>query len=326
MNTFATLFTGIGGADLGLANAGFTPSWAVEWNQGAINILKANHNIPTIIRDDVCNVSYSSLPEIDLLWASPVCCNFSGANHNGGEKIEDLHLAHAVVNAATRARSVIIENVLAYQNSDSFKFISEKLSWMGLTRRKSFGLEASHYGNPSRRTRFYAIFSEKELSVDSYEIEDYLEGYESRTNWVDELLKCRKHWVESELTDNQQNATNADRSKPISGSIYAIERCGYYKLANIYNSLSAFPCLKSHPHHDGKNPKPGYGKIGSYRRQYDFVYEGQSYTLTPQLMGVLMGFPIDYDWGDNKAQAAAGIGNAVVPKMAEIMAGLISKG
>jgi site-specific DNA-cytosine methylase len=51
----------------------------------------------------------------------------------------------------------------------------------------------------------------------------------------------------------------------------------------------------------------------------DFVHEGKSYSITPQLLGVLNGFPVDYDWGTNRAQAAAGIGNAVVPRMAEIL-------
>jgi site-specific DNA-cytosine methylase len=51
----------------------------------------------------------------------------------------------------------------------------------------------------------------------------------------------------------------------------------------------------------------------------DFVVEEQMYSVTPQLMGVLNGFPIDYQWGEDRAQAAAGIGNAVVPRMAEIL-------
>lgn len=51
----------------------------------------------------------------------------------------------------------------------------------------------------------------------------------------------------------------------------------------------------------------------------DFTYKGQSYSITPQLLGVLNGFPIDYKWGEDRAQAAAAIGNTVVPKLAEII-------
>jgi site-specific DNA-cytosine methylase len=101
----------------------------------------------------------------------------------------------------------------------------------------------------------------------------------------------------------------------------AIERCGYYnRKPKVYKSSSQYPCIKSCSHHDGKKVKPGYGKIGCYRSYMDFIYKGQSYSVTPQLLGILNGFPVDFDWGENKAQAAAAIGNAVVPRMAELIA------
>lgn len=311
MKTFATLFSGIGGSEVGLSNAGFQSTYAIEWNQGAIEILKANHNKSTVIHADVNSVDYTNLPSVDLLWASPVCCNYSRANHKRGETAEDMYSAYSVIRAAKQANSLIIENVPAYFNSDSYRAISKVLRLDGMVYQNTYRLNAARFGNPASRDRAYGIFSR-----DFFKLEL---PPESQTNWAEELLKYQKYWKESKLTKNQLNAIDADCSKPIPGSIYAVERCGYYKVPNIYNRLSAYPCIKSHSHHDGKNPKATYGKIGSYRSYMDFIYEDQSYSVTPQLLGVLNGFPIDYKWGDNRAQASAGIGNCVVPIMSQIV-------
>lgn len=316
MKTYGELFAGIGGASQGLSYAGYKAEYAIEWNQGAIDILKANHDINTIIHGDINCVNFEGLPEVDLLWASPVCCSFSGANHHRGETVDDMMSAYAIVRAARRSKSVIIENVPEYLNSDSYRAIKELFELDGLIFNREIICNADNFGNPASRKRLYSIFSREFVRGDLPQ--------EFPTNWADELLKYRQYWVESKLTERQENAINGDRSNPITGSVYAIERCGYYKYPTIYNRLSSYPCIKSHTHHDGKNPKLGFGKIGSYRSYMDFVHECKPYSITPQLLGVLNGFPIDYDWGSNRAQAAAGIGNAVVPRMAQIMAEMLN--
>jgi len=309
--TYGELFTGIGGASQGLKTAGYHGSWAVEWNQGAIDILKANHDIDRVIHGDVCEVNYETLPEVDLLWASPVCCSFSGANHKRGETELDIRSAQAIIRAASRARSVLVENVPAYSNSDSFSKIHFALVNSGFLYSSTMTLNAADYGNPSSRNRFYAIFSRSPIQN--------VELPKSRSNWADELMKYQDCWEPSKLTANQQASIDASRVE----GLFAIERCGYYGTPKIIQSSAVFPCIRSHTSHDGKNPKPGYGKIGSYRRRCDFVYDGQSYALTPQLLGVLMGFPIDYGWGENRAQAAAGIGNSCAIAMVTMLAQLI---
>ena len=314
--TCATMFSGVGGSESGLKGSGYQPSYAIEWNQGSIDILKANHDIPLVIHNDVTLVDYSKLPEVDLLWASPVCCSFSRANFKGGENNDDIKSTFAILLAAKRSQSVIIENVPAYKNSESYSRLKLGLGQQGFYFSKETTINAAKYGNPARRDRFYAIFSRSDFRTEL--------PPEFQSSWVEMLLKYQDYWVESKLTVAQQNAIDGDHSRPIPGSIYAVERCGYYKYPKIYNGLSPYPCIKSHTHHDGKNPKPGRGKIGSYRSYMDFVYEGQSYSVTPQLLGVLNGFPIDYRWGSDRAMASAGIGNAVVPRLAQIVSGLLT--
>lgn len=313
-----TMFTGIGGADLGLKAAGFDVVYGIDSNQGALDILTANHDIPIVLHENVCNIDYSTLPEVDLLWASPICTNISNANHNRGETHEDLALAHAIATAARYAGAVIIENVPQYAKTESYQILQRRLLSMGFGGYRELTLNAERFGNPSSRPRFYAIYG----SNISW---DFLDNLRCQTNWFSVLIKHVDRWERSKLTKVQETRLSREGSARwlYPHEPFAIERCGYYKEPKIVNASDVFPCLKSHVGHDGKNPKPGYGKIGSYRRQYDFVHEGQSYALTPELMGVLMGFPIDYKWGDNKAQAVAGIGNACAVGMVKIIANLI---
>jgi len=311
LKTYGTLFSGVGGSDLGLSKSGLKGLYAIEWNRSALDILEANHFVNHAINEDVRAIEFGDLPNVDLLWASPVCCNFSNAKHDKEESLDDIECAAAIVRAAVYSEVVIIENVPNYYRSESFKKLSDGLGEIGYHHYTNHRLNAARFGNPSSRDRSYGIFSR---AFHRLELPP-----ESRTSWVDELLKYREFWVESKLTEKQLLAIDADQSKPIPGSIYAIERCGYYKYPDIYNRLSPYPTIKSHSHHDGKNPKPGCGKIGSYRSYMDFVYQEQSYSMTPQLLGVMNGFDISYSWLDNRGQAAAGIGNTVVSHMAQIL-------
>jgi DNA-cytosine methyltransferase len=308
-------FAGIGGASKGLANAGYKPAYVVEWNKSAIDILTANHDVPIAIRADVCSIDYKTLPEVDLLWASPVCCNFSGANHQRGETADDMRSAYAVIHAARRSQSVIIENVPTYFSSNSYRAIKELLQLDGLIFYNTYRLNAARFGNPASRDRTYAVFSRSFFKLKLPQ--------EYQVSWIDKLIEYQEYWQKSKLTKNQEIASRLHCTNATS-DIFAIERCGYYKFPKVYHSRDYYPCIKSHTHHDGKNPKAEHGKIGSYRSYMDFIYEGQSYSITPQLLGVLNGFPINYKWGANRAQAAAGIGNAVVPRMAEIMGKMLS--
>lgn len=314
--TFATLFSGIGGTDLGLTNAGFKPVYAVEWNQGAIDILTANHDIPIVIHDDVNNINFGDLPDVDLLWASPVCCSYSGANHKKGETELDLKSSVSISNAAQFAQSVIIENVPTYYKSNAFRLLSEKLNQIGFSHYNNYRLNAANFGNPASRDRSYGVFSRSPFKLNL--------PPEDPIDWDKVLMQYRDYWVESELTDRQRTALDSFYGFGFDSSIenrpVAIERLGYYSnIPKYYISIGGYPCIKSHSHHDGRNPKPGYGKVGSYRSYMDFSYQCKSYSVTPQLLGVLNGFPINYSWGKNKAQSSAGCGNAVCPKMAEII-------
>jgi site-specific DNA-cytosine methylase len=318
--TSMELFSGIGGSSLGLSRAGYNSLCHVEWNLGSLNIHGLNLKSGKAIHADVTKVQYNELPEVDLLWGSPVCCSYTNANPNKGEKDRDIENAKAVVRAASRSSSVAIENVPGYLGSDSFRYINDRLIESGKHYTLQLKIQASDFGNPSSRTRLFALYSQFPiLPADNMP--------SARCDWFKLIQENVSLLERSVLTDNQKKAIQFSRNNGDLGFYdisFIVERAGYYGTPKIYlPEHNSYPCIKAASHHTGlRNAKEGYGSIGRYRRYMDVVINNQSFTVTIPMLGLLMGFPVDYNWGEDKAQAGAGIGNAVVPCVAEYVASL----
>lgn len=95
---FGTLFSGGGGADLGLMAAGLSPAWAVEYDAKIAGVYADNIGHAPIVAD-VRGVDYAALPRVDWMHASPVCTRASVANSGAVETQEDIETAGAVVRA-----------------------------------------------------------------------------------------------------------------------------------------------------------------------------------------------------------------------------------
>ena len=154
--TFASLFTGFGGADLGAIAANFTPIWGVEFAQDIADV--AHKNGITAFVADVCDVDYAQLARPDLLHASPVCKNASIAKQNGGEAAEDIETAEAVIRAITalKPRAFTLENVRGYREFQAFKNILAALRDEGYAVAVDV-LNSANYGVPQTRERLFVI-------------------------------------------------------------------------------------------------------------------------------------------------------------------------
>jgi len=156
VNTFASLFTGFGGADIGATTAGFTPIWGVEFDP-AIAAVAAWNGIPAHIAD-VRHVNYAEMIAPDLLHTSPVCKNASIAKQDGGEAAEDVETAEAVIHAirALKPRTFTLENVRGYREFQSFKNILAVLHADGYAVSVDV-LNSADYGVPQTRERLFVI-------------------------------------------------------------------------------------------------------------------------------------------------------------------------
>jgi site-specific DNA-cytosine methylase len=152
--TGGTIFSGGGGADLGMSAAGIDVLWGVEYDDDIASVARANE-LP-VQTADVRDVDIGSLEPVDCLHASPPCPSFSTAKSDRKEEAEDVEVAKATCNFIRELQPKIftLENVWGYRISQSWALIQKVLKDEG------YGWNAWHintadYGVPQTRRRMF---------------------------------------------------------------------------------------------------------------------------------------------------------------------------
>lgn len=253
MKTSGSLFSGCGGADCGMKQAGYINIFGVEYHQPAADIYNLNHANPVTVADIL---DVDSIPTVDLLWASPPCPSYSQANPNRGETDRDIKLAKHIARlmVESRPRSIAIENVRGYAGSQSLSIIWAALDRAGY--RIDDGIyNAANYGAPTTRSRWILRATLDRLGevkathrsprrVEHNYKQLPLFGFEPLPVWVSwwEAIEDRiEELPRSELTENQIRAisgmeipveaklgwgeklqirTNIDLSAPVAASVH----------------------------------------------------------------------------------------------------------
>lgn len=109
--TVGSLFSGIGGFDLGLERAGFTVEWQVENNEWCREVLK-KHWPQVPCHYDITAIDWRDIPRVDLICGGFPCQPFSLAGKRAGQA-DDRYLWPEVVRCldALRPAWFLGENV-----------------------------------------------------------------------------------------------------------------------------------------------------------------------------------------------------------------------
>lgn len=155
--THGSLFTGIGGIDIGLEWAGFETVWQVEVNGFCNKILaKRWPNVPRFL--DVKGVGSHNLPSVDIISGGFPCQDVSvgaGGKERGLHNRSGLWFEYARIVGELRPHWVLIENVLGLKNNGADRVISD-LEGIGYSCWASLvGLEA--FGAPFKRERVFIL-------------------------------------------------------------------------------------------------------------------------------------------------------------------------
>lgn len=301
---FASLFTGMGGADLGAIQAGLTPIWGVEINPAIANLAQENFPAHKILKGDVGNIDYSKLKSPDWLHASPPCINASRAK-NGQETDMDKYLAKGVCQAIAVLKPdyFSLENVAGYADYESFKLILKRLvdDVYNFTFKV---LDCAQYGVPQSRKRLFLVaYSQKFRLLSDIPLAPVVSWKEAIADLVPTLKptnltgwqKERLSWLFSRLYPDIPDLV--------------IQRSGARKKLGIPNNTIRVA------HQPMFTIKAMSGKVRVSVKQATIVLDGQPYEADTRCLARWLTIPDSYQFSGNLVLDTMAIGNAVPPLM-----------
>lgn len=157
-----SLFSGIGGLDLGFDRAGIASAYQCENDPACVRVLKRHfphvQRIPTV---EEAVARADELPRVELVHGGFPCQDLSLAGHRAGLAGERSGLFHAfmAVVAATTPRWVLLENVAGLLSSNGGRDMGAVL---GSLAQHGYGyayrvLDAQHFGVAQRRRRVFIV-------------------------------------------------------------------------------------------------------------------------------------------------------------------------
>ena len=320
--TFIDLFAGCGGLSYGLQQAGLKCNWAIEIDENACETYR--HNLGNhIVCDDIRNIDLDKVPHSDIVVGGFPCQPFSvaGLQHGFDGKDGDLFYQCVRFIKHISPKVFMLENVSGFATLKKGYYLEEAIRILS-----SLGyhvswklLDCSDYSIPQVRKRIIILGNKLGLE-NLYPIPTY-----------------KKVSVKEAIDDIWQNPDAFLNNEPMKHSQRIIER-----FSHVLPGETALDAMK-------RNPELGTAKITKqcYRRMIptdpaptvvaNFVittiHYSQHRNLTAREAARIQTFPDDFEFKGYKTRMSwqkslsqfEQIGNAVPPRLAELMGECIVK-
>lgn len=319
MTTFASLFSGFGGADIGAMQAGLTPVSGVEYVPEIAEV--ANANLGGHVRvADVLDLSPATFDRVDVLHASPPCPNFSVAKSGRKETTHDLAMAGKVAEFVTVLRPNVftLENVWGYRNSRSWAIIRDALYGAGYWLNVEH-VNAADFGVPQTRKRMivravlggWVPYLPEPMSWMGWyaAIEDMIPTLpESKlAPWqlarLPDDLRESVLWAHGPIADDEPPVMR----QPDKPSMTLRTTSGPYNavLINGDNGSRDLSIVNAN--------SPSFTQRNGAKTTSRAILNTRVVAMTPRCLARFQSFPDWYELPEKKTLAAKGIGNAVPP-------------
>lgn len=223
--THVDCFSGPGGFCTGLHAAGFETKVAIEYIKSCVETYSANHPEVHVIHSDIRDVTaedilpYIPKDGIDLVTSGMPCETFSTAGNSSRAAYDDrqfLFREGIRIAKIVNAKMILFENVPNIQNKRIAKdskelvidYLKNELVKAGYVNFKEFVLDASKYGVPQRRKRFF-ILAAKDVNL---KIETPSETHEQEVSVRDAFIDI----PEVVANTNEENPVYLDRNSEYS--------------------------------------------------------------------------------------------------------------
>ena len=157
-----SLFSGIGGIDLGFVQAGFKIAWANEIDKYAAETYKNNLDESALVVGDIKKINVTTIPDFEILVAGFPCQSFSTAGKQKGfdDVRGSLFFQVARVVEAKKPKVIFLENVenlIEHDEGKSFLTVYNALAPMGYSFKYKV-MQPYEYGNvPQSRARVFIV-------------------------------------------------------------------------------------------------------------------------------------------------------------------------
>lgn len=156
-----SLFSGIGGIDLGFEQAGFEIAWANDLDAAACKTYRNNFPNTLLIKGDVRNIDPHTVSDIDVLIAGFPCQPFSVMGYRRGfsDPRGNLFFEIAKFIDEKKPRAVFLENVqnlIEHDNGKTFLVIYNTLAQFGYSVKYKV-INATDVNIPQHRARIFIV-------------------------------------------------------------------------------------------------------------------------------------------------------------------------
>ncbi|WP_082132449.1 DNA (cytosine-5-)-methyltransferase [Luteimonas sp. FCS-9] len=201
MPTAISLFTGCGGSDAGLAQAGFSVLMANDVLPYARDVYLANHADTDYRLGDVAEIK--SFPSADLLVGCYPCQGFSqGGVREPSRKINRLYLEFARALRTVKPKAFIVENVAGMVRANFRHLLKNQLAAF---RRAGYRvscevLNSADFGVAQERRRIFIVGIRKDLDA-VYKFPSPTHGIDAPRPFctIREAIGDMPHWPEGEF-------------------------------------------------------------------------------------------------------------------------------
>lgn len=140
-----SLFSGIGGIDLGFKQAGFEIVWANECDKYAAKTYRKNFGDKNLVEADITKIDATTIPDFEVLIAGFPCQPFSVAGKQKGFKDNRGNLFYEIVRIVDTKKPKIIflenvANLLEHDEGKSFLTVYNALVPYGYNNYGPYGI------------------------------------------------------------------------------------------------------------------------------------------------------------------------------------------
>lgn len=167
-----SLFSGIGGIDLGFIHAGFNVVWANDIDPDVCKTYRSNFGEHSICEGDICSIAAKDIPDADILVAGFPCQPFSVMGYQRGFKDPRGNLFFEIARFidAKKPRVVFLENVqnlMEHDNGKTFLVIYNTLAQFGYSVKYKV-INATDVNIPQNRARIFIVAFREIEDCDSF--------------------------------------------------------------------------------------------------------------------------------------------------------------